>query len=436
MADPNAARAALAEQKRALAAALLAETPASDAPSGLNIARAAAAEQFAAAGAPVRRDEYWRFTDPARLTAPRPAASPGAVAGAAGNPFSDVDAATAVFVAGQFRPDLSDDLSVAGLEIATLGQGAPDWASSLIGALESRAQAPVERPLATLTAAAATDGVALRAVGKAAKPLHIQHLAASDGVAAFRAAVMIEEGAEATILESGPGGIRHLSLIEAQIAKGGALDHLRSQTAPNLKEAATHLFGAVADGGVLKSFTLSAANSAEQLFRNETVLWLDGDDVSAHVAGGVVGTGEATIDNTLFLTHRALRGESRQVFKTVLADEAKAVFQGKILVEQAAQKTDGYQISQGVILGERAAIMAKPELEIYADDVKCSHGSTTGALDESALFYLRSRGVPRQAAEAMLIEAFLEEAIEEISDPALQEAMRAEAVGLVAERLS
>ncbi|MEM9735392.1 MAG: SufD family Fe-S cluster assembly protein, partial [Pseudomonadota bacterium] len=116
--------------------------------------------------------------------------------------------------------------------------------------------------------------------------------------------------------------------------------------------------------------------------------------------------------------------ESRQVFKNVISDKAKAVFQGKIFVREGAQKTDGYQISQGVLLTDGAEFLVKPELEIYADDVACSHGSTTGALDETALFYLRSRGVPQVAAEAMLVAAFVDEAIMEIADEALADLMR------------
>jgi len=115
-------------------------------------------------------------------------------------------------------------------------------------------------------------------------------------------------------------------------------------------------------------------------------------------------------------------------------DESKAVFQGKIYVKEHAQKTDGYQISQSVLLSEGAEFNAKPELEIYADDVMCSHGSTTGALDETALFYLRSRGVPQKKAEAMLVAAFVDEAILEIADEALQDIVRKSVDAWMAER--
>ena len=121
------------------------------------------------------------------------------------------------------------------------------------------------------------------------------------------------------------------------------------------------------------------------------------------------------------MTHDALNCESRQVFKKVLRNGATGVFQGKILVKQDAQKTDGYQISQSLLLDEESQFLAKPELEIYADDVACSHGSTSGAVDEDALFYLRSRGVPIEKATDMLTLSFLAEAVNEIDDPNLME---------------
>lgn len=124
-------------------------------------------------------------------------------------------------------------------------------------------------------------------------------------------------------------------------------------------------------------------------------------------------------DDTVFVTHDAVGCESRQVFKKVLRNGATGVFQGKILVKQDAQKTDGYQISQSLLLDEDSQFLAKPELEIYADDVACSHGSTSGAVDEDALFYLRSRGVPKAMATDMLTLSFLAEAVDEIDDAEL-----------------
>ena len=136
----------------------------------------------------------------------------------------------------------------------------------------------------------------------------------------------------------------------------------------------------------------------------------------------------------MFVTHDAVGCESRQVFKKVLRNGAVGVFQGKILVKQGAQKTDGYQISQSLLLDEDSQFLAKPELEIYADDVACSHGSTSGAIDETALFYLRSRGVPVREATNLLTLAFLAEAVAEIEDADLAADVVARLEGWLARR--
>jgi Fe-S cluster assembly protein SufD len=138
----------------------------------------------------------------------------------------------------------------------------------------------------------------------------------------------------------------------------------------------------------------------------------------------------------VFVTHDAVSCESRQVFKKVLRNGATGVFQGKILVKPGAQKTDGYQISQSLLLDDNSQFLAKPELEIYADDVACSHGSTSGAIDDTAMFYLRSRGVPERAATDLLVLAFLAEALEEIADERLAEDLRARLEGWLARRRS
>jgi Fe-S cluster assembly protein SufD len=147
-----------------------------------------------------------------------------------------------------------------------------------------------------------------------------------------------------------------------------------------------------------------------------------------------MGDGDFHHDDTVFVTHDAVACESRQVFKKVLRNGATGVFQGKILVKPGAQQTDGYQISQALLLDEDAQFLAKPELEIYADDVKCSHGSTSGAIDETALFYLRSRGVPEGPASDLLVLAFLAEALEEIDDEAIAAEIHGRLEGWLARR--
>jgi Fe-S cluster assembly protein SufD len=343
-----------------------------------------------------------------------------------------------VFVDGVFDPARSDDPTLAGIEMVRLAQadGADlHWARDLYGTLESRGQAPVARPFAALNTAAARDGVLIRVTGQVARPVCLHYLhgqTASDAI--LHHCVKVEAGASMTLLETGPGGARLNTVVEVDVAAGGAFHHVRTQGRDHQRRAVTHIFARLADNAVFKSFTLTK-NGVQT--RNEAVIDIVGDHAVAHVAGAAVGdgaTGPFLHDDTVFITHGGVGCESRQVFKKVLKNGSVGVFQGKILVKQGAQKTDGYQISQALLLDDDSQFLAKPELEIYADDVKCSHGSTTGAIDETALFYLRSRGVPREAAVTLLVLSFLADAIAEIDDAGLQAAILARLEGWLARR--
>ena len=233
--------------------------------------------------------------------------------------------------------------------------------------------------------------------------------------------VKVEPGASLTLLENGPAAARFNKVVEVDVADGAAFHHVRAQGRDHERLAATHVFARIGAESDFKSFTLTVNG---RMTRNDVVMEFIGDDAVGHVAGACVGEGDFQHDDTVFVTHDAVNCESRQVFKKVLKSGAKGVFQGKILVKPDAQKTDGYQISQGLLLTDDAEFSAKPELEIYADDVACSHGSTCGAVDETALFYLRSRGVPEDAAKDMMVLAFVDEAVQEIEDEALADVIR------------
>jgi len=394
-------------------------------PKGLDGLRKDALSRVAEMGLPHKRDEYWKYTDPISLTQANPIAA--AVFQSDDSPlFAGVDSVKIVFVDGVFDVDASDDLSCAGVEIDRLVDVAAadiHWATDLYGTLETRGQVPVARPLAALNTAFATDGVVIRATGKAAKPISLVYLHgdhASDVM--LHCVVRVEAGAEITLLETGPAAARFNSVLEVDVAESGAFHHVRAQGRDHERRAVTHCFARIASNGLFKSFTLTANGT---MTRNECILELHGDDVVAHVAGACVGDGDDFHhDDTIFITHDGLRGESRQVFKKVLRNGAVGVFQGKILVKAGAQKTDGYQISQSLLLDGDSQFLAKPELEIYADDVICSHGSTSGAINEEALFYMQSRGVGRKAATDLLTLAFLAEALEEIDNPALADDLR------------
>jgi len=411
---------ALIQAKRDAADARLSAIPQGGA-SWAHEARKAAETRVRDMGLPGRRDEYWKYTRPDDLTAPQAPEAP--VFDPKEAPvFDAIDRLKIVFVDGVFDAEASDDLALAGIEIERLEaamQADIHWARDIYGVLETAGHDPVERPLAALNTALAADGIVIRATGKAAKPVNLIYLHQSDrSDATLHHVIRVEKGAELTVLENGPAAARFSKVMEVDVADGAAFHHVRTQGRDHERRASTHLFTRLGTQSTFKSFTLTANGV---LTRNEVVIELTGDDAVAHVAGAAMGDGDFHHDDTVFITHDAVNCESRQVFKKVLRNGATGVFQGKILVKQGAQKTDGYQISQSLLLDEDAQFYAKPELEIYADDVACSHGSTSGAIDEEALFYLRSRGVPESNAQNLLVLAFLAEAIDEIDDEMIAE---------------
>ncbi|CUH39599.1 FeS cluster assembly protein SufD [Jannaschia seosinensis] len=379
----------------------------------LAAARRDARDRLDAVGLPGRRDEYWRFTNPAPLVARDPEVSD---VSQSPDPFDGYESVVITIEDGVVTlPDtLPENLQIGTLREA--GEADIHWAKDIYGTLEAMGSRPVLRPLATLNSAYATDGVVIRATGPVAKPVHIRTTGTGDPI--LHHVVRVDADASLTLLESGTAGARSNVATEIDLADTGAFHHIRIQGPDHVRHPNTHLFARLRQESVFKSFTLSANGL---LARNEAVIELTGDDATAHIAGAAFGRGDFHHDDTVFVTHDAVNCESRQVFKKVLRDGATGVFQGKILVKEGAQKTDGYQISQALLLDEDSQFLAKPELEIYADDVACSHGSTTGAIDETALFYLRSRGVSKRDATDLLVLSFLAEAIEEIEDETLRE---------------
>lgn len=417
---------ALPKAKEDALAARLATLPAASGKGWLSAARGDALARLTAMGLPARRDEYWRYTDPASLNAPEAPVAHRFDASDEATPFDGMDRLKIVFVDGIFDAAASDDLTLAGVTIERLAEaGAKDihWAQGLYGALEARGQTPVARPFAALNSAHATDGVLIHVAGTAAKPVSLVYIHDSEtSDAILHHCVKLDPGASLTLLENGPAAARLNKVLEVEVADGASFHHIRLQGRDHERRAVTHIFARLGAKSELRSFTLTANG---RLTRNEAVVELAGAEGRAHLAGATVGDGEFHHDDTVFITHAAEACESRQVFKKVLMNGATGVFQGKILVKPGAQKTDGYQISQSLLLDEDSQFLAKPELEIYADDVKCSHGSTSGAIDETALFYLQSRGVPRRSAQALLVLAFLAEAIQEIADEDIAEDIRA-----------
>ena len=363
-------------------------------------ARQDALSRLTSMGLPQRRDEYWRFTDPALLETD---AAPAEVALTA-----DLDALP------RLEPG-TEGAAIDGAEVTSLARAAAEtghWSHDLFGRLEAGSHKPVARPLAALATAAATKGQVIRVTGKAGQVV-LDHGAAQGEVT--HSLIRLEPGTELTLIETASPATSGLSLIEIDIAEGATLHHIRLQD--GLIAGGAYAAIRLAEGAGYHGFSIGAQGRA---IRNETTITLAGRDGRAHIGGAWIGQGASHHDDTVFITHAAPACESRQVYRSVLGRGATAAFQGKILVDQIAQKTDGYQLSQALLLDEEAQFLGKPELEIYADDVKCSHGSTTGSIDETQLFYLRSRGVPERQARHLLVLAFLNETLDEVQDDDLR----------------
>ena len=326
-----------------------------------------------------------------------------------------------VFLDGHFNKELSS--------IAALPEGAvldslggqlarePAWLEAHLASGEE------EDALTALNSAMMAEGFVLRlAAGiNLVEPVEIIHLSnapAAGGALAYhpRNLILLEAGAQATILEhhSGLGEAANFANIATEVVLGeGAL--LRHYKLQNEDQSAYHLANAKVRVGKAASYDAFTLSIGAKISRNETQVRLEGEGASCHLNGAYLMRGKQHCDNTTQIDHLVPGTSCREIFKGVIDDEARAVFQGRIVVHPDAQQTNGHMLSKVLLLSDRAEIDAKPELEIYADDVLCSHGATAGDLDHDALFYLRSRGIPEDQARAMLIEAFLAEAINAIA---------------------
>jgi Fe-S cluster assembly protein SufD len=229
-----------------------------------------------------------------------------------------------------------------------------------------------------------------------------------------RHSIRLGQGARLTIIEiaTGTGAYLHNPVTEVHVAAGATLAHVKLQDESAAAFHMATLYADVAEGASYDGFTLT---TGARLARNEMHVSLAGANAHAAINAAQVLRGHQHADFTTVVSHDAPGGASRQTVKNVLADHARGVFQGKIEVARAAQKTDGYQMNQALLLSEHAEIDCKPQLEIYADDVKCSHGATVGALDPEQLFYLLSRGITPPEARGLLVRAFLAEALDMVA---------------------
>lgn len=381
-----------------------------------------AAANFRDRGLPTRRDEAWRYTDLRALAEIGFEEALTAVDAAPELPIRQ-GTASAVFVDGRLHPDLSE-----------LG----DFAGSLAERLHTLqrplgAVADANLPLVALNTMLFEDGVVIDVPANVAAGVFDLIAVASDTARPMAAhprhLIRLGAGASLTLIETATGAAArtlHNPVFEIELGEGATLTHARVQREGRNAFHLSTVAVRVAAGATYDNFTL---NAGARLARNEIHVALNGPRGTCHMNGAQLVADGQHADTSTYLDHAAPDCASRQTYKSVLAGRARGVFQGKILVRQAAQRTDGYQMNQALLLSDDAEMDSKPQLEIYADDVKCSHGATVGALDADQLFYLRARGIPDATARSMLVEAFLAEAIEGVQDAAARAALEAAAAG-------
>jgi len=399
--------------------------------------REAAFQRFAKAGLPNRRVEEWKYTDlRALMREAKPlAAPPDAKVFArfkdAGAGLGDLEARRIVIADGYLAPDCTDqNTGDPGISIMELSAWLADENVLRLSNLPEAARNDIA---VSLNTAFMTGGVVIhvRKYACIEQPIHLAHVFSGTTAAATypRSVIIMEPGARLMLIESfeGPDGVDYQVNTALQIfaGEGAHADHVK---VTREGDKALHVSSLIADVGAHARFNTFLFTTGGAVTRNQMFLRFGGEETIASIRGATLLKGRQHADTTMVVDHAAVGCRSREVFKTVLDDESRGIFQGKIIVQPGAQKTDARMGSHALMLSEDAEADNKPELEIYADDVQCGHGATAGDLDEDLLFYLRARGIPRPEAEALLIQAFVGDAIEGIEHAGLREALN-EAVG-------
>jgi Fe-S cluster assembly protein SufD len=391
--------------------------------------RRQAFDAYERVGLPHRRIEEWKYTDlralmrEVRPLAGKPDATAIERARAALKPIAIDGATKLVLVDGMFVPELSD-AAPGGVSARTLRE-ALEGGDDLL-------ESSVNDAMVSLNAALATDGIIISVAEGAApaKPIQIIHVAIASSASAFtRSQVKIGKGARVTLVENyvaadGAKAYQAHDALLVSLGDGAELTQVRLMADST---DAANVSSVILSVGAKAKFNLFNMTAGGAVSRYQGFVNLAGEGTELDFNGVNLLKGTQHGDTTLVVDHAVPHCTSRENFRAVIDGRAHSVFQGRIIVRPGAQKTDGKMMTRALLLSDEAEADNKPELEIFADDVTCGHGATAGALDESLLFYLRARGLPEKAAQALLIQAFVGEAIEGIADDDLREAVMAAA---------
>ncbi|MCG6659253.1 Fe-S cluster assembly protein SufD [Halomonas campisalis] len=413
-------------------------------PTWIAARRQAGAARFEALGFPTRRVEEWKYTDVRPIAggdfalAETADFSPAAAAALT----LPLDAHRLTFVDGVFSAELSQlDGLPAGVALLPLSQ-ALDENHEAVGGPLGRLTGVEFSPFAALNTAFMEEGALLRLAPRTVvdKPIILQFLSrAGETPVMSHPRILVEAGSrsQATVIEHHLGeadAANFTNLVEEIILDRGAnLTHYKLQEAPlgDLHVASIHV-----EQGRDSRYTSFNLNLGGGLVRNDLVTDLNGEGAEANFNGLFFGQGRQHVDNHTLANHNAPHTYSNETYKGILDDRARGVFNGKVIVKRDSQKIEAYQSNANLLLSDRAEIDTKPELEIYADDVKCSHGATTGQLDEEAVFALRTRGLDEQTARGLLTLAFAGEVMEQVALDAVAERVELAVAGKLPERFN
>ena len=396
--------------------------------------RQSAFEKFRESGFPTIRNEDWKYTNIARFlkdeyaldgqTAEVPAIALSLWEQAR---IPELDCTILVLINGVWQKNLTVGELPAGVELLSVAEARLDPALS---AHFERSAEGKDRHFAALNTALFSDGLFIRAAANAApgKPLHIIHVFTSDHNRMLqpRHVWVLNRNAEMTIIESiisGPATAKIWSngFTEISVATDAKLDHTVIQAAGEGIRLVQHTAVHQKKQSLYNNYTFTFPGA--ELVRNDLQARLEEDHTETHLYGLYLTAGQQLVDNHTLVDHQKPACYSNELYKGVLLEQSTGVFNGKVYVHQDAQKTNAFQQNNNLVISKKATIDSKPELEIFADDVKCSHGSTVGQFSEESLFYLRARGIGEEAAKALLIQAFAFDVTEKIRIPAVQAAI-------------
>ncbi len=397
-------------------------------PSWIPPLRRAALSRFSEMGFPTRRDEEWRFTNVApieRVPFQRAGAGRNALLSdrIAGFTFDGLQAATQlVFVNGHYAPELSTFQTLPqGVTVSSLAKALRDDAA-LVEPHLARVAGFEHQAFTALNTAFLSDGAFVH-IGRGRiveEPIHLLFVSTSTGgdeptVSHPRTLIVADENSQTTIIESYAGWDGDVyftnAVTEVVAAENTVVDHYKL-----LRESDTafHIANMQIRLARTSSFSSHSLMLGGAIVRNDVGAHLGGEGIECTLNGLYMGTGDQLIDNHTTIDHAMPHCNSHEVYKGILDGKARGVFNGKIFVQLDAQKTDAKQTNKALLLSDDAQINTKPQLEIFADDVKCTHGATIGQLDENAIFYLRSRGIGAQEARSLLVYAFAGDIIDRI----------------------